>query len=156
MNTKNKMLTKKGVEESLSKMYDIIKDMDVRESEKVRITSALNRIVGHLSKPETSKGEEIDILIDIAEEVIECRPGELFSRNRRKDLVYARAAISHLLREYYGLGYVAIGRIFKINHSSVINYTKVISNAIDGYNRDAHYIYMRIREEAEEVLTKKD
>ena len=64
---------------------------------------------------------------------------ELFNRSRERKLVEARQFIFYFIHEYTELGYKSIGKIFNMDHSSVIYSCKNIDNMItwNGYDKKA-------------------
>ena len=65
-------------------------------------------------------------IINLVAMEFNCKPGDIKSRDRTKNIVRARQSLIYILREKLGLSYNEIGKIIKRDHSTIISAYKKI------------------------------
>jgi len=94
--------------------------------------STERKIIGYqFKKP---KKTEIDSVINKVCIMYEVSKKELFTKTRTRDIVRARNIIHNILNEKYKMSLTEIGRIFKQDHTTVLN-------SIQMKQRREHYWY---------------
>ena len=94
--------------------------------------STERKIIGYqFKKPRKS---EIDSVINKVCIMYEVSKKELFTKTRTRDIVRARNIIHNILNEKYKMSLTEIGRIFKQDHTTVLN-------SIQMKQRREHYWY---------------
>ena len=132
---------KKGFELAQQKMSNHIGE--IKQTHILPISTE-RKIVGYqFKKP---KKTEIDSVINKVCIMYEISKKELFTKTRTRDIVRARNIIHNILNEKYKMSLTEIGRIFKQDHTTVLN-------SIQMKQRREHYWYdnQTISQEFEEL-----
>ena len=120
---------KKGFELAQQKMSNHIGE--IKQTHILPISTE-RKIVGYqFKKP---KKTEIDSVINKVCIMYEISKKELFTKTRTRDIVRARNIIHNILNEKYKMSLTEIGRIFKQDHTTVLN-------SIQMKQRREHYWY---------------
>lgn len=75
---------------------------------------------------------------------------DVCGRCRKRELVFARMAIAHFLREYTPLSTTEIGALISRNHSTVIHYLKTYEDEFR-FNKDFRNFAKSIKEELDDI-----
>lgn len=70
-------------------------------------------------------------LINIVCEIHSIKPKEFRSKSRLREIVYARALVSYVLRYSYGISYPKIGVLMLQNHATILHHVKQINDFIE-------------------------
>ena len=120
---------RKGFELAQQKMSNHIGE--IKQTHILPISTE-RKIVGYqFKKP---KKTEIDSVINKVCIMYEISKKELFTKTRTRDIVRARNIIHNILNEKYKMSLTEIGRIFKQDHTTVLN-------SIQMKQRREHYWY---------------
>jgi hypothetical protein len=70
---------------------------------------------------------------------------ELFSLNRRREIISARRMVLYFLRKHYGETYMGIAKMFNMNHATVIHHVTQMKNFLE-FDKIEIMNYIKVRD----------
>lgn len=70
---------------------------------------------------------------------------ELFSLNRRREIISARRMVLYFLRKHYGETYMGIAKMFDMNHATVMHHVTQMKNFLE-FDKIEIMNYIKVRD----------
>jgi len=70
---------------------------------------------------------------------------ELFSLNRKREIISARRMVLYFLRKHYGETYMGIAKMFDMNHATVIHHVRQMKNFLE-FDKLEMTNYIKVRD----------